>query len=77
MYFPSKLSLYIFKSLITRFSNNKPKVFKSLNKSFGLVLNALAGIDGSEKYLTLQFLIIALDLKLGLQGSTLSMIINH
>jgi|GEM_PF-4314164 hypothetical protein len=74
MYFSSKLSLYIFKSLITRLSNNKPKVFKSLNKSLGLVLNALATIDGSKKYLTLEFLIIAFDLKLGLQGSTSSMI---
>lgn len=41
------------------------------------MLNALAAIDGSEKYLTLEFLIIAFDLKLGLQGSTSSMINNQ
>lgn len=38
------------------------------------MLNALAAIDGSEKYLTFEFSIIALDLKFGLQGLTSSII---
>ena len=66
------LSAYTLKSLIHNVSKIKPKVFKSLIRSFGPKPSAATAIDGSIKYLVFDVLIAVLLLKLGFQAGASS-----